>query len=241
MPAEDKMNIDERRKYLLRMRLRYVQAGRSERSRLLDEMVQVTELHRKSLVRLMKDTPERKPRQRQRGRSYDHEVDDVIRVVAETLDYICAERLTPSLLPTTLLLIEHQELAVSEPVLEKLGRISVTTVKRILRRIRQDERRLPRRGPERAMQLLREIPAERIPWDIAEPGHCEVDLVHHSGPSASGDYLHTLQMVDVATGWSERVAVWAAAVWSWKPVCGASWPACRSSWSSCIPTMARSS
>lgn len=207
MPAEDKMNIDERRKYLLRMRLRYVQAGRSERSRLLDEMVQVTELRRKSLVRLMKVTPERKPRQRQRGRSYDHEVDDVIRVVAETLDYICAERLTPSLLPTTLLLIKHQELAVSEPVLEKLGRISVTTVKRILGRIRQDERRLPRRGPERAMQLLREIPAERIPWDIAEPGHCEVDLVHHSGPSASGDYLHTLQMVDVATGWSERVAV----------------------------------
>ena len=38
---------------------------------------------------------------------------------------------------TTLVLIEHQELAVSEPVLEKLGRISVTTVKRILGRIRQ--------------------------------------------------------------------------------------------------------
>jgi hypothetical protein len=31
--------------------------------------------------------------------------------------------------------------------------------------------------------------------------------VHHCGPSASGDYLHTLQLTDVATGWSERVAV----------------------------------
>jgi hypothetical protein len=48
---------------------------------------------------------------------------------------------------------------------------------------------------------------KRIPWDEAEPGHFEVDLVHHCGPSASGEYVHTLQMIDVTTGWSERVAV----------------------------------
>ena len=93
------------------------------------------------------------------------------------------------------------------PVLAQLGQISVRTVKRILRRIRQDEPRLPRRGPERALQVLRQIPAQRIPWDTGEPGHCEVDLVHHCGPSTTGDYLHTLQLIDVATGWSERVAV----------------------------------
>jgi len=207
MSAEVKMTINERRKYLLRMRLRYVQANRGERGRLLDEMVQVTELHRKSLIRLMQTEPGRTPRQRQRGRTYGHEVDDAIRVIAESLDYICAERLTPSLLPTARLLIAHGELTVSEPVLAQLGQISVRTVKRILMRLRQDERRLPRRGPERALHVLQQIPAQRIPWDIGEPGHCEVDLVHHGGPSASGDYLHTLQMVDVATGWSERVAV----------------------------------
>jgi len=207
MSADDKMTLNERRKYLLRMRLRYVQADRGERSRLLDEMVQVTELHRKSLIRLMQAELVRTPRHRQRGRSYGPAVDDAIRVIAETLDYICAERLTPSLVPTAQLLIAHGELTLAEAVLTQLGQISVRTVKRILRRIRQDERRLPRRGPERALQVLRQIPAQRIPWDITEPGHCEVDLVHHGGNSSSGDYLHTLQMVDVATGWSERVAV----------------------------------
>jgi hypothetical protein len=207
MPAEAKMTIDERRKYLMRMRLRYVQANRRERSRLLDEMEQVTELHRKSLVRLMKATPVRKARVRQRGRTYGPQVDDAIRVIAETLDYICAERLTPGLLPTAQLLVAHGELAVSEQVLGQLSQISVRTVKRILRRLRQDTPHLPRRGPERALQVLRQIPAQRIPWDTLEPGHCEVDLVHHSGPSTTGDYLHTLQLIDVATGWSERVAV----------------------------------
>jgi hypothetical protein len=34
-----------------------------------------------------------------------------------------------------------------------------------------------------------------------------VDLVHHCGASASGHYVHTIQMIDVATGWSERAAV----------------------------------
>ena len=47
----------------------------------------------------------------------------------------------------------------------------------------------------------------RIPWDISDPGHFEVDLVHHNGESSAGLYGHTIQLVDVATGWSERVAV----------------------------------
>ena len=47
----------------------------------------------------------------------------------------------------------------------------------------------------------------RIPWDVKEPGHFETDLVHHCGTSSSGEYVHTLQMVDVATGWTETRAV----------------------------------
>jgi hypothetical protein len=47
----------------------------------------------------------------------------------------------------------------------------------------------------------------RIRWDTREPGHFEADTVHQCGPSASGEYVHTVQMVDVATGWSDRQAV----------------------------------
>jgi hypothetical protein len=47
----------------------------------------------------------------------------------------------------------------------------------------------------------------RIPWDVGEPGHFETDLVHHCGTSSSGEYVHTLQMVDVTTGWTESRAV----------------------------------
>ena len=104
-------------------------------------------------------------------------------------------------------LANHGELEVSDSTLGQLERISVSTVGRIQRRIRQDMPRLPRKRPRRANKLTRNIPMGRIPWNTLAPGHFEVDLVHHCGLSASGDYAHTLQMIDIATGWSERVAM----------------------------------
>ena len=60
MSIEDKMNIDERRKYLRKMQKRYIEASRKGRSRLLDEMEAMTELHRKSLIRLINGNLERR-------------------------------------------------------------------------------------------------------------------------------------------------------------------------------------
>jgi len=207
MSIEDRMTIDERRKYLRKMQERYLQADRKERGQLLDEMETVTELHRKSLIRLMKGSLARRPRRRQRSRTYGPEVDDALRVIVESTDYICAERLRPNLVWLAKHLAAHGELTVSSQLLEQLDRISVSTVERILTRLRQDEPRLPRRGPKRTNNLLRDVPMKRIAWQEQEPGHFEVDLVHHCGPSASGEYVHTIQMIDVATAWSERMAV----------------------------------
>jgi hypothetical protein len=207
MSTEDEMTIDERRKYLSKMQKRYRQASRKERGQLLDEMEAVTELHRKSLIRLMTGNLERRTRRQQRGRSYGPEVDDALRVIAESLDYICAERLTPNLNWMTEHLAAHEELQASSQLLAQLEQISVSTVGRILARIQQDERRLPRPKPKPANPLTRDIPMKRIPWHEQEPGHLEVDLVHHCGPTPAGEYVYTIQMVDVATAWSERVAI----------------------------------
>jgi len=67
MSTEDEMTIDERVKYLRRMKKRYRKANRKEQGRLLDEMEAVTELHRKSLIRLMNGSLERTPRRASSG------------------------------------------------------------------------------------------------------------------------------------------------------------------------------
>jgi hypothetical protein len=209
MPNKEKMTIDERYKLLRIVQEDYRQAKRKERSQLLDHMERVTGLNRKTLIRHMNGQIERKARRKQRGKTYGHEMDDALRVISETLDYICAERITPHLVSTAKHLAAHNELELSPGLLEKLERISVSTVRRRLKKFaRLEQWHLPRRqGPKQRNPVTRNIPTKRIPWNEQEPGHFEVDLVHHCGPSPSGHYVHTLQMIDVATGWSERVAV----------------------------------
>jgi hypothetical protein len=206
MPNEEKMTLSERRKYLRLIKKRYLKASKLERGQLLDEMQAVTCMHRKSLIRVMSGSLERRVRRKQRGRTYGSDVDDALRVISESLDHICAERLQPNLVWIASHLAYHGEMKVSPPLLDQLGQISVSTVRRILNRIRQDEPRLPRKGPAQANRVAREIPMRRIPWNEQQPGHFEVDVVHHCGLSSSGHYVHTIQMIDVATGWAEQVA-----------------------------------
>jgi IS30 family transposase len=207
MSVDDPMTVDERRKYLRKMQKRYQKADRAEKTKLLDEMQDVTGMHRKSLTRLLSGSLERKSRRRQRGRTYGPEVVSALSAISESLDYICAERLQPSLVWMAQHLSHHGELQLSSSLQSKLACVSVSTVRRLLKDQPRDLPRLPRKKPERANRLMREIPARRIPWQEKKPGHFETDLVHHCGVSASGHYVHTLQIIDVATGWSERVAV----------------------------------
>ena len=207
MPTEETMNIDERYKYLRRMRKRYEQANRRERGELLSEMAKHTGLHRRSLIRLMNSPLERKRRAKEREPTYGSEVDRALAVVAESLDYVCAERLTPQLVWTAQHLAAHGELVVSDEMLGQLGLISVSSVQRHLGQITRDQPRLRRKGRPYGTALTQGIPMKRLAWDEEDPGHFETDLVHHCGSSAAGDYVCTVQMIDVATGWSERVAV----------------------------------
>jgi len=127
MSTEEKMTVDERRKYLRRMQKRYRKASQKEKGQLLDEMEQVTELERKYLIGLMKSDLQRQPRRKQRGRTYGPEVEDALRVIHESFDYICAERLTPNLVWMAEHLARHAELETADELLEKLGCISIST------------------------------------------------------------------------------------------------------------------
>lgn len=206
MPNQ-KMNIDERFNYLAIQYDRYIVADQVERSALLTEMRDVTGLDRKTLIRHMRKRPRRKQRQKQRGSSYGVEVQHAIHVIAEALNDPCAERLKPVLSEMGEKMARHGHLIMTAKLAAQLHSVSISTVRRIRHRRKQDEPQLPRRGPSPNSEVQAQILIRRIPWDIVEPGHFEVDLVHHSGSSSAGEYIHTLQMVDVATGWVESAAI----------------------------------
>ena len=210
MSETDEMNVDERRKYLHKMRVRYWQAkDKTERGQLLDETQVVTGLHRKSVLRLLHGELARKARKKQRGKTYGVEVDTAIAKIARSLDYPCAERLPPSLGWMADHLQAHAEISLTAEVREQLNTISVSSVRRRLPRLQRVTDRIAqsKRSGQLTFAERQAIPIRRIDWQEQCPGHFETDLVHHCGISSDGQYVHTLQMLDVASGWSECVAV----------------------------------
>ncbi len=207
MTTTEKMNLDERHKYLRIMRQQYRQAQtRRAKQELLDQMETITGLHRKYLIQLMRpEALKRQPRQQERGPEYGPDVDAALAVIWEAQDYICAERLQPVLVFTAEQLTKHSELQLGPRLREQLGTIHPSTIRRHLPPRPTPRAVPPRKRPEHASQA--QIPIRRIPWDTAEPGHCELDLVHHCGLRTVGEYGYTLQLVDVATGWSARRAI----------------------------------
>ena len=74
------------------------------------------------------------------------------------------------------------------------------------RRLRETKHIVKRRlyGTTRPGSLKQMIPDH---WDVNRPGYLEIDLVSHSGASAVGEFVHSLDCVDIATCWVERKAV----------------------------------
>ena len=205
MTAEDKMSKAERRQYLQRMQKRYKKAKRTEKTAMSDEMLIHTGMWRESLKRSMRSNLEPRPRSRQRGPKYKAEFDRELAKIWEATDYVCPERLTPNLVELAEKLASHQELRLTPTLKQQLEQVSVATVHRHLPRIPLAHRH---RQPRPALnQHQQNIPTRIIPRNTALPGHFEVDLVYHCGDNLNGEFAFTLQLVDVATGWSGRRAI----------------------------------
>jgi hypothetical protein len=91
--------------------------------------------------------------------------------------------------------------------LEKLRSISPATADRLLYEERHKEGRSP--STTRPGKLLKHKIAIRtfFDWDELAPGFMEADVVAHCGESTEGSYLNTLVLTDIATGWTECVAL----------------------------------
>ena len=181
------------------VRPRYRKADRQEKSRILDEFVAITGYHRKYAIHLLNHgAPHKGNQQRQRRRTYTAAVLAALTSIWEILDRPCGTRLKPYL-PEIVEVLERQQELVLDPETKTLVlRMSRATIDRLL----GEARRLPHhrtRGTTKPGLLLKNsIPVQvYTPWDEQAPGFIEIDLVAHGGDSASGEFLFTLNTVDL--------------------------------------------
>lgn len=202
------MSLQARREYLVVMRRRYVSAsGKAERARILTEVVEACGYHRKYAIRVLR-TPVQsgRPAIRRRPKQYKKAL-PAIQLAWTALDYPCAERLHPVLLPTVEQLARHGEVALDPTICEQLAQISRATLARRLREMPTPKARRMAGSPRPGSALRSEVPLGRYAWDESRPGALAVDLVEHNGGASLGHFAYTLTMVDVVVGWSRRRAM----------------------------------
>ncbi len=103
---------------------------------------------------------------------------------------------------------QHGELHLERATKEQLLALSPATADRLLQAERE---RTPLRGlsTTKPGTLLTEAVPIRTgtDWEDAQVGFVEVDLVAHCGESVKGEYVYTLTLTDILTGWTECLAV----------------------------------
>lgn len=200
------MSPGSRRELLVSVYAQYRKAGRREKALILNSFCAATGYHRKYAIHLLSHPPEPKPKRR-RGHAprYGSPVVRVLSKVWEAAGYPWSVRLK-ALLPLWLPWI-RQRLKISPELEQQLLAMSPRTMDRRLRPLKQ---RLGRRlyGRTKPGSLLKhQIPVQTSSWAEARPGFTEIDLVSHSGNAASGEFLHSLNVTDLATTWVETRAV----------------------------------
>ena len=184
---------------------RYRAATRTGKGRILSEFAEISGYHRKHAERLLRrENVVDRSRPRPERRVYDDAVREALVVLWEAGDRICGKRLKP-LIPLLVPAMErHGRLALDEAVRVRLLRISAASIDRVLAPVRAVGSGGRRRRNGHSSAVRRSVPVRTYAdWNDPAPGYMEADLVAHGGPSASGSFVQTLTLTDVATGWTE--------------------------------------
>jgi hypothetical protein len=190
------------------LRARYCRSAFGERITILDEFVALTGYHRKHAIRVLHEEVATKI-ERTRNRLYDEAVCQALTVLWEAADRVCGKRLK-ALIPMLVDAMErHGHLDLDLSIRTKVLQVSAATIDRLLAAARShiDGQRKRRKGVGSAIR--RSIPVRTFAdWRDPPPGFFEIDMVEHcGGVKTEGEFVHTLTLTDIASGWTECVAM----------------------------------
>ena len=189
---------------------RYLRASKKGKGRILDELCALTGWNRDHARRALRQAAggpkPRKPRRQ--ALVYGPELTAPLAKVWATLDGPCGKRLAPFMEEIVGVLQRFGELELGPRERELLLCMSAATIDRRLKGARRGLELKGRSGTKPGTMLKHQIAIRTFAeWDEDRPGFLEIDLVGHEGGNPSGDFCQSLDMTDVATGWTEVRAV----------------------------------
>jgi hypothetical protein len=217
--------MQERKSVTKETAVRYRQASKGEKKMILDEFTELTGFHRKYATKTLNAAAkacltevygrvvvrkvERKKRaKREYPKYYDEPVQAMLLRVWSDFGKRCGKLLAPFMRVNLETISAHPKFAMSDEVRLKLGKISPSTIDRILKEPKQ---RLKIRGTSgtKGSKLFKTLIPVLTHFDCADkaPGFFQIDLVQHDGGNPSGEFCYTLTVTDVATGWTVHYAL----------------------------------
>lgn len=184
-------------------RKRYERAAKAEKTRILDTIVTSTGYSRKHAIALL--TSPAKPKSRPkitRPSRYAHLYETLKHIWAAS-NFLCGKRLKPFLPSLVASLVRHKEIKLTREDKALILAVSAATIDRILAPAKRDPVIKGKATTKPGTMLKHQIPIRTFAdWTEDQPGFLEVDLVAHCGDSVRGEYVNTLNMTDIATGWT---------------------------------------
>lgn len=201
------MDQHSRSELIASYRKRYKKSSKREKSQIISAIIDATGYCRKYVIRAL-NTDVRVPKKitRTRMSRYAHLYEALKRIWASS-NFLCGKRLKPFLPMLVKSLKYHKEIKLSKDDEALILNVSASTIDRLLAPARKGMIPKGRATTKPGTLLKHQIPIRTFAdWTEDNPGFLEIDLVAHCGDSTRGEYINTLNMTDIATGWTVSTA-----------------------------------
>jgi hypothetical protein len=180
---------------------------KSRKGEILDTIEELTEMHRKAIVRKFKRLQfkdnSKKISRLGRPKIYDSYDDLALKKIWEVSGKVCGELLYPILSEYILQCKKYDKWKFSIEVERKLKMMSEATVKRKVLVFYKKDKSIFRKGVSttKPSSIKSLIPIKSESWFSSKIGEGQLDTVVHCGDNLSGEMAYTLNFTDYKTYW----------------------------------------
>ncbi len=210
MTTPDPMSNRSKKEYLEQCRWRYARRERQGKGVLIDEVCETMGWSRKRAIKALNARAGTGGGGAARGRrkTYGEEVAAVVVSIWKAGEQPCGTRLR-AMLPEWLASYEKRHGRLGRATREKVVACGVRTLERMTAPLRiGGGGRAGRCTGRRSHRLKQKVEVRCGPWEVEAPGWMEADTVSHGGGSSGGEFLHSLTLTDIHSGWTQLAALW---------------------------------